>query len=74
MRVALRPDTAPRVTMFSDLLQQDREWNGLSVEQAARRVGVSVWEFFRVNEGLSRFRPESLLVKLFWVGNPQEFG
>jgi transcriptional regulator with XRE-family HTH domain len=29
------------VTAFSDLLQRDRERDGLSVDRAARRVGVT---------------------------------
>lgn len=29
------------MTMFSDLLRHDREWGGLTFDQAARRLGIS---------------------------------
>jgi transcriptional regulator with XRE-family HTH domain len=41
MRVDSTAREGPPVTMFSDLLLADRERNGLTVEQMARRLGVS---------------------------------
>jgi transcriptional regulator with XRE-family HTH domain len=37
--------------MFSDLLHQDRERAGLTVEQAARRLGVSADAYRKLEAG-----------------------
>jgi transcriptional regulator with XRE-family HTH domain len=37
--------------MFSDLLRQDRERAGLTIQQAARRLGVSPMAYGRLEAG-----------------------
>ena len=37
--------------MFSDLLRQDREWWGLSVEEAGRRLRVSLGRYRQLEAG-----------------------
>jgi DNA-binding XRE family transcriptional regulator len=39
------------VTMFSDLLRAERERSGLTVEQAARRLGVSPVLYLKLEAG-----------------------
>ena len=39
------------MTMFSDLLHQDRKRAGLSIQAAAQRLGVSVREYRELEAG-----------------------
>jgi DNA-binding XRE family transcriptional regulator len=39
--LAMRPAASQGVTMFADLLHRDRERSGLTLEQAARQLGVT---------------------------------
>jgi DNA-binding XRE family transcriptional regulator len=41
----------PDVTMFSDLFRQDRERSGLTIEQAARRLGVPLGAYRKLEAG-----------------------
>jgi transcriptional regulator with XRE-family HTH domain len=40
------------VTMFGDLLRQDRQRSGRTVEEAARRLGVSIREYRELEAGV----------------------
>jgi transcriptional regulator with XRE-family HTH domain len=73
MRVDSTAREGPPVTMFSDLLLADRERNGLTVEQMARRLGVSplAYRKFEAGERWPDWRTYDRIERL--LGWPRSF-